>query len=281
MDVTGIEPVTPCLQSSGQIKSKSLFRLRSTRRIRQNKPLQVGLRDKHPLPPIPHLGSESTDRLTQLYNIEYSKYGAGRCLFAFWFLRQRSFPMKTAIRTFALPPFLSTTLLAAAFVISFGPRLAAQQPGSNSVDIQREAMHKLSFLAGHWSGPVTIFRGPGEPLHLTQMEDVEYKLDGLVLVVEGKSTSADGKVQFSALATIAYDDATHTYRFRAYHEGRYLDTELSVPANGFSWSFAAGPAHIVNTMHLTEKGEWEEATDATVGSNPPFRSVEMLLQRQP
>ncbi len=189
--------------------------------------------------------------------------------------------MKTAIRTFALPPFLSTTLLATAFVISFGPTLAAQQPGSNSVDTQREAMHKLSFLAGHWSGPVTIFRGPGEPLHLAQMEDVEYKLDGLVLVVEGKSTNADGKVQFSALATIAYDDATHAYRFRAYHEGRYLDTELSVPPNGFSWSFAAGPAHIVNTMHLTEKGEWEEATDATVGSNPPYRSVEMLLQRQP
>jgi hypothetical protein len=191
--------------------------------------------------------------------------------------------MKTAICTFALPPFLSKTLLATAFVISFGPRLAAQQPGPNSVDTQREAMQKLSFLAGRWSGPVTIFRGPGEPLHLTQTEDVEYKLDGLVLLVEGKSTGTDGKVQFSALATIAYDDATHTYRFRAYHDGHYLDAEFSVPApgNGFSWGFAAGPAHIVNTMHLTAKGEWDEATEATVGSNPPHRSVEMLLQRQP
>lgn len=189
--------------------------------------------------------------------------------------------MKTAIRTFTLPPFLLRTLLAAALVISLGPWLAAQQPGSNSVDAQREAMHKLSFLAGHWSGPVTIFRGPGEPLHLTQTEDVEYKLDGLVLLVDGKSTSTDGKVQFSALATVAYDDASDTYRFRAYHDGRYLDAELSVPVKGFSWSFAAGPAHIVNTMHLTAKDEWDETTETTVGSNPPHRSVEMLLQRQP
>ena len=117
--------------------------------------------------------------------------------------------------------------------------------------------------------------------HLTQTEDVEYKLDGLVLLIEGKSTSADGKVPFSALATIAYDDASHTYRFRAYHDGHYLDTELSVPANGFSWSFTAGPAHIVNTMHLTGKGEWDEVTEVTVGSNPPHRSVDMLLQHLP
>ena len=189
--------------------------------------------------------------------------------------------MKTAIFSFSHTPFLSATLLGAAFLISFSLSLTPQQPPSNSVEVQREAMRKLSFLAGHWSGPVTIVRGPGEPLHLTQTEDVEYKLDGLILLIEGKSTSAEGKVQFSALATIAYDDTSHTYRFRAYHDGHYLDTELSVPANGFSWSFTAGPAHIVNTMHLTSKGEWDEVTEATVGSNPPHRSVDMLLQHLP
>jgi hypothetical protein len=170
-------------------------------------------------------------------------------------------------------------LLIAAFLLGFG--IAAAQPPSSSADVQREAMSRLSFLAGHWSGPATISRGPGEPLHLTQTEDVEYKLDGLVLLVEGKSTGADGKVLFNALATIAYDDASHTYRFRAYNDGHYLDTELAVPNRGFSWGFEAGPAHIANTMRLTEKGEWSEATDITVGGNPPHRSVEMLLQRVP
>jgi hypothetical protein len=183
------------------------------------------------------------------------------------------------IPTSSLPPFFSTTLLAAALIMSFTLSPAAQMP--NSVDSQREAMRKLSFLAGHWLGPVTIIRGPGEPVHFTQTEDVQYKLDGLVLLVEGKSTSTDGKVQFSALATIAYDDGSHTYRFRAYNDGHYLDTELSVPANGFSWSFMSGPAHTVNTMHLTSNGEWDEVTEVTVGSNPPHRSVEMQLQHQP
>jgi hypothetical protein len=169
--------------------------------------------------------------------------------------------------------------LVIALLASFSLALSAQQP--SSVGMQREAMQKLSFLAGHWSGPATIVRGPGEPLHLTQTEDIQYKLDGLVMLIEGASRDAVGKTQFSALATIAFDEATHTYRFRAYHDGRFLGTELTVAANSFSWGFDSGPAHIANTMHLTSKGEWAEVTDVTVGSNSPFRSVDMLLQHQP
>jgi hypothetical protein len=184
--------------------------------------------------------------------------------------------MKTAIWLFR-----PTTLLPAVFMLLFSLTLVAQQPASSSVEAQRDAMRKLSFLSGHWSGPVTIVRGTGEPLHLTQTENVEYKLDGLVLLIEGRSTSASGKVMFSALATIAYDDASRSYRFRAYHDGHYLDTELSVLDHGFSWGFTSGPAHIVNHMQLTAKGEWNEFTEVTVGSAAPRRSVEMLLQHQP
>ncbi|HKW17487.1 MAG TPA: hypothetical protein VJO35_08275 [Terriglobales bacterium] len=168
--------------------------------------------------------------------------------------------------------------LIAVFLLTFSFQLLAQQP---NVDAQRDAMRRLSFLVGHWSGPVTISRGPANLLHLTQTEDVAYKLDGLVLLIEGKSTGPDGKIEFSAFATVAYDDASHAYRFRAYNDGRYLDTELSVPDRGFAWGFTAGPAHITNTMHLTQKGEWDEVTEVTFGSNPPHHSVEMLLEKQP
>ncbi len=185
--------------------------------------------------------------------------------------------MKTAFRNIL---FLQYKWLATALVLSISFSLAAQ-PSSNSVDAQREAMHKLAFLAGRWSGPVTIVRGPAGALHLTQTEDVEFKLDGLVLLVQGQSVSADGKARFQALATVSFDDATRNYRFRAYHEGHYLDTELSVTGNGFSWGYTAGPVHIVNTMHLTAKGEWSEITEAAFGGHPPQRSVDMLLRHQP
>lgn len=189
--------------------------------------------------------------------------------------------MRTAFPSFPIPRFSSGMCLAGVFTFSLSFTAAAQQPVSNGADIQREAMHKLAFLAGRWSGPVNIIRGPGESLHLTQSENVQYKLDGLVLLIEGKSISADGKAQFSALATISFDDATRTYRIRAYNNGHYLDTELSLLADGFSWGFPAGPVRVVNTMHLTAKGEWKEATEATMDNAPPRRSVEMLLQHLP
>ncbi|MGA8087739.1 MAG: hypothetical protein WCA10_10555 [Terracidiphilus sp.] len=158
--------------------------------------------------------------------------------------------------------------------------LIAQQPQTSSVAAQREAMKKLAFLAGNWSGPVSISRGPGEPLKLTQTESVQFKLDGLVLLIQGKSAGPDGKAQFQALATVSYDDAAHVYRFRAYNDGRYVDTELTVNPDGFAWGFNAGPAKIQNTMHLNPKGEWHETTDVSFASNPPHRSVEMLLTHE-
>ncbi len=167
-------------------------------------------------------------------------------------------------------------MVSATVLASIGVALAAQAPQSST-----EAMQKLAFLAGHWSGPINVVRGPGEPLKATQSEEVQFKLDGLVLLVEGKSTDPGGKVQFSALATISYDDASKTYRFRAYNEGHYIDTELAMAGNGFSWSYAAGQAHVVNTMHITDKGEWQESTEVDMGSGPPRRFVDMLLNRQP
>jgi hypothetical protein len=185
------------------------------------------------------------------------------------------------MKTFPKTGFRQARAIVAALAWTIcGLTVAAQQPTGGSAQVQRDAMQKLAFLAGRWAGPVTVIRGPGEPLHLTQTENVEFKLDGLVLLIEGQSTGPDGKAQFQALATVAYDDATHTYRFRAYNDGHYLDTELSVLADGFSWGFQGGPAHVVNTMHLDAKGLWQETTEVTFGSNPPRKSVEMVLEKQ-
>lgn len=174
---------------------------------------------------------------------------------------------------------LLATLLAGSLAFSphFAP--AAQGPPPNDLSAQRAAMQKLAFLRGRWSGPATVVAGPGRTLHLTQTEKVQYKLGGLVLLVEGQAANPQGKALFRALATIAYDDASRTYRFRAYHNGRYLDTALSVVPDGFSWGFAAGPAQVTNTMHLTPQGQWHEVTETSFRGGPAHSSVEMTLRR--
>ena len=156
--------------------------------------------------------------------------------------------------------------------------LAQQQPDAAA---QREAMKKLSFLVGKWSGDATVMRGPGNTVKVRQTEEVQYKLDGLVLLIEGTGRDPQsGEVKFNALATVSYDDATRTYQFRSYNDGRYLDSEMKVPQNGFEWGYKAGPADVRFTMKLNEKGEWVETGEVTLNGNPPRRNFEMTVRRE-
>ena len=72
----------------------------------------------------------------------------------------------------------------------------AQTPRRPDVDEQRAAMKKLGFLVGEWSGEASVLRGPGQFVELAQTESAQFKLDGLVLMIEGVGRAkADGRVQ--------------------------------------------------------------------------------------
>lgn len=93
----------------------------------------------------------------------------------------------------------------------------AQLPRTPDLDAQRAAMKKLAFLVGKWAGEARLFRGPGEPVVLTQTEETQYKLGGLILSTEGIGrTKADGKPVLQAFGIISHDDESGTYRMRAY-----------------------------------------------------------------
>ena len=78
----------------------------------------------------------------------------------------------------------------------------AQVPGTPDVDAQRAAMKKLSFLIGKWAGEASVLRGPGQFVDLSQTEEAQFKLDGLVLMIEGVGrTKADGKLALQALGS--------------------------------------------------------------------------------
>ena len=154
--------------------------------------------------------------------------------------------------------------------------VAGQERGPDA-SVQRQAMQKLAFLAGKWVGEARVVRGPGEPLKIEQTEEVRFKLDGLMLLVEGTGRDQTGKVVFSAMAVISYDDATQTYRFRSFSGGHYLDTELKVSGYGFAWGYTSGPLTVKNTMQLDAQGAWVETTETKYGDQPARRTVEMKL----
>lgn len=157
--------------------------------------------------------------------------------------------------------------------------LAAQMREPDLVR-QRAEMKKLEFLVGEWSGPASVLRNPRQPVQLTQHESVQYKLGGLVLLVEGTGRNAEGQVVFNAMATISWDEAAGVYKFRSHSEGRYLETDLRlIEGPGFEWGFTAGPAQVLNRMKLTPEGAWAETTEVTIGNAPARKTLEMTVRK--
>ena len=158
-----------------------------------------------------------------------------------------------------------------------------QVPRVPDTEAQRAAMRKLSFLVGKWAGEARIFRGAGESLELVQTEEAAFKLNGLVLVIEGTGrNNADGKAALQALGVISFDDESGTYHMRAYNDGRYLETEVRLAENGMgmTWGFTLGEIKTNSLMRISELGDWTEVHEITIGSEPARRFMEVRVSPQ-
>lgn len=175
------------------------------------------------------------------------------------------------MRSTVLSLLFASTLLA--------PGLSAQ--GRPDPAAQKSAMQKLKYLAGTWTGQGTVTPAQGEPIQLQQTEEVQYKLDGLLLVIEGTGRDASGKVLFNAFAVISYDTNTSTYRFRAWNSGNVLETELKLTEKGFDWNYQQGPLTMTNQMILDEQGRWSENSEASLAGRGRLHGVRLLLTKKP
>src|SRR5262249_671780 len=137
-----------------------------------------------------------------------------------------------------------------------------QVPRAADVNAQRQAMKKLGFLVGQWAGEGRMLRASGESIEFNQTELAEYKLDGLLLVIEGGGLAKrDGVPLVQGYGIVSYDDATGQYHMRAFNDGRWLETDTVLGDNGreLTWGFTVGDIRTKSTLHLTDAGDWTES----------------------
>jgi hypothetical protein len=159
----------------------------------------------------------------------------------------------------------------------------AQQPQQPNTATQREAMKKLNFLAGKWSGEARILRSASEPIEMIQTENAQYRLDGLLLIIEGVGRNkSDGKAALQALGIISYDDEAAEYRMRAFNDGRYMETEvkLAETGKGITWGFVVGEIKTSSALRINDKGDWTELHQITIGSQPTRKFMELRVSPQ-
>lgn len=161
--------------------------------------------------------------------------------------------------------------------------LMSQLPRVPDLEAQREAMKKLGFLVGKWAGEARLLRGPTESVELLQTEEAQYKLDGLIVVIEGVGrTKSGGQPLLQALGIVSYDDESRTYHLRAFNDGRFLETEMKLLENskGMTWGFALGEIRTNSVLQINERGEWTELAEISIGSQPPKKLLELTIRPQ-
>ena len=175
---------------------------------------------------------------------------------------------------------MATTTLFSLLAVVMAAALQ-QPPRTPDVNAQRQAMKKLAFLVGQWAGEGRMLQASGEWVEFNQTERVEYKLDGLLLVIEGVGRAkSDGQPMLRAYGITSYDDATGKYHMRAFNDGRWLETDIELAADNkaMMWGFTVGDIRTNSTMRLTDAGEWTESHEIKFGKQPPRTFMELTVK---
>lgn len=146
-------------------------------------------------------------------------------------------------------------------------------------------MKKLDFLVGQWQGEGWIMLGPNQRHTFRQTENVQRKVGGTVLLIEGLGKSMDtsnaGAIVHNAFAVLSYDKDAKVFRWRAFRaDGSSIDTEAKVSENMLIWGFRdPRGGNIRFTIKLNEKGQWYEIGEMSRDGQTWLKFFEMTLNR--
>jgi hypothetical protein len=180
---------------------------------------------------------------------------------------------------------IAMTRLAASFLpgllLAAAPALAQPAPAADPTPPEAP-MRKLAFLVGEWQGEAWIQMGPERRDTVAQLESVEWRVGGEVLLIQGTGRQGE-RVVHSALATLAWDRTRQAYTMWAYAAGRgSLQPDVEVGEGSLVWSFAVpgGGRRVRYTARLDEQGRWVESGETSTDGATWHPFMGMTLTRR-
>lgn len=174
-------------------------------------------------------------------------------------------------------------LSALALATTAGLAGAQSRPPDRSAEV-RAALERLPVSPGVWEGTGWFRQGPGDPDTVHQVERVEARLDGVVLLIEGTGRSAFGEVVHHAFATLGWDPAAGAYRMTTWlADGTMTEAETTFADGVFTWGFDVPDGPMIRyRIESPEPGVWRETGHVSLdggGAWLPFFG--MTLHRTP
>ena len=132
-------------------------------------------------------------------------------------------------------------------------------PAKTPADRGMEMMQALPPLTGHWKGGGTIRMGTREPVSFVGEETVETRLDGRVVLIEGKHFLPDrSRMVHHAFAMLTYDEQAGGYRFRTHlSNGRGGEYPARMENGALIWEMDS-PQGRTEYIITIEDDEWKE-----------------------
>ena len=149
----------------------------------------------------------------------------------------------------------------------------------------RTRMKALSYFVGTWKGEGIVQRREGGPLKVLQEEKIEWKVDTLVLVIEGIGKDpATLKKLFHAFACVSFNTQSQEFNMKSFiMDGRQTDAYFKVVAdNQFEWGFdLPNKAKIKYTINLSRQNKtWKEKGEYSPDGTTWYPTIELNLTKQ-
>lgn len=166
--------------------------------------------------------------------------------------------------------------------------IAAQLFAQSPEATVKEKMKVFAPWVGRWQGEGSMQMGPGEPKKSTVNEKFEFKLDGVIGIVEGLGKTIDPTtnqemVVHQAFGVLSYDFTSSQYKIRTYlKDGRGGEGWFNVTGeNTFQWGFDipnAGKTRYTIVLDPARK-TWNEIGEFSRDGSTWSKFFEMNLKK--
>lgn len=148
--------------------------------------------------------------------------------------------------------------------------------------VGKEQMKKLANWVGEWKGEGwQMDQATRQRIEFTVEEKVEFKLNGLALMVEGRGKSADADfLGHHAIGLIYYSLDKQSYEFKSITQdgNTSLSKAFFDEKGNFVWGFEVPAGKVQFTITLTED-TWVEKGAFSMDGNTWYPVMEMRLKK--
>jgi hypothetical protein len=151
----------------------------------------------------------------------------------------------------------------------------------------KQKMEVFSDWVGQWEGESTIQMGPGAAHKANVDEHIEFKLDGMVLMMQGVGTTADAttkkeSIVHQALGILSYDQQSGRYKFRTWlADGKMTEAWFKdLSDDKYQWGFDTPQGKVRYNIALDPaKKNWRETGEFSSDGTKWHKFLEMNLAK--